>query len=131
MQEKAVIKYALGLPEAEEDYPFGPQARVFKVRGKMFALLGHREWQGVADVAMLNLKSDPNEALMLRDIFPAILPGYHMNKKHWNSVMLDGSVPPAEVTRMIDRSYALVVRSLPKAQRQSMEIRWGEQKLYR
>lgn len=104
--------YLLSQPEAVEDYPFGPEAAVFKVRNKMFGLL----MQGSGE-ARLNLKCDPDEALALRDIFPAVTPGYHMNKKHWNTVLLDGSVPEGEIERMIDNSYRLVVQGLPAARR--------------
>lgn len=131
MNELAVQQHALALPEAVEDYPFGPEAAVFKVRGKMFGLLSRCTWQGQTGVGRVNLKCDPNEALMLRDVFPAVLPGYHMNKRHWNSVMLDGSVPAAEIARMIDRSFGLVVKSLTRAERQSLELRWGVDALYR
>ena len=101
--------YLLGKPEAMEDYPFYPDVLVPKVRGKMFATLSERN--GIAE---MNLKCDPDEAQALRDIFPAVKPGYHMNKKHWNTVMLDGSMPVNEIRRMIDNSYLLVVRNLPK-----------------
>ncbi|WP_185232724.1 MmcQ/YjbR family DNA-binding protein [Teredinibacter franksiae] len=131
MDEKATLKYALLKPEATEDFPFGPEARVFKVRDKMFGLISHCEWQGKAAIARLNLKCEPQQALMLRDIFPSVLPGYHMNKKHWNSVILDGSVPQGEIERMIDHSYTLVVKGLKKNDRTAMEIRWGVDTLYR
>lgn len=117
--------YLLGKPEAMEDYPFGPQVAVFKIGDKMFATLGEEK-----GVARMNLKCDPNEALILRDIFPAVLPGYHMNKRHWNTVVLDGSIPRGEVERMIDNSYALVVRRLRKAERQALEVRHGKDALY-
>ncbi|SMF52861.1 Predicted DNA-binding protein, MmcQ/YjbR family [Alteromonadaceae bacterium Bs31] len=131
MDENTLIAYALSLPEVSEDYPFGPQAQVFKVAGKMFALIGHTEWKGQENVAQVNLKCDPQEALMLRDVFEAVIPGYHMNKVHWNSVLLDGSIPAAEIERMVDKSYGLVVKGLKKAERRAMEIRWGEQRLYK
>ena len=118
--------YLSGKPEAVEDFPFGPEVAVFKVRGKMFATLGIEK--GVANT---NLKCDPAEALMLRDMFTAVIPGYHMNKKHWNTVMLDGSVPRGEIERMMDNSYALVVkRSLSRADRQALELRYGVEALY-
>jgi predicted DNA-binding protein (MmcQ/YjbR family) len=104
--------YLLSLPEAVEDYPFGTEAAVFKVRNKMFGLL----MQGKEE-ARINLKCDPDEALALRDIFPAVTPGYHMNKKHWNTVLLDGSVPDGEIERMIDNSYRLVIKGMPAAKR--------------
>lgn len=118
--------YLLGRPDAWEDFPFGPDARVFKIKQKMFALL--MVWKGNP---ALNLKCDPEEALMLRDLFDAVVPGYHMNKAHWNTVFLDGSLPNGEIERMIDRSYGLVVKSLKKAERQSLEIKHGPERLYR
>lgn len=104
--------YCLEKLQSRQDYPFGPEYTVFKVVDKVFAIL--IEKQGVARV---NLKCDPAEALALRDIFKAVIPGYHMNKKHWNTVILDGSVPVNEIKRQIDNSYQLVVASLPKAKR--------------
>lgn len=79
----------------------------------------------------MNLKCDPDEALILRDMFDAVKPGYHMNKRLWNTIVLDGEVPPGEIERMIDRSYALVVKKLGKEQRQALEIRHGKDVLYR
>ncbi|WP_075185050.1 MmcQ/YjbR family DNA-binding protein [Teredinibacter haidensis] len=131
MDEGLARIYMLSLPEAVEDFPFGPEARVLKVRDKMFGLVSHCEWKGVARVSRLNLKCDPQEALMLRDVFDAVLPGYHMNKTHWNSVLLDGSIPHGEIERMIDKSYGLVVRGLKKDQRRALELRWGESAIYR
>lgn len=131
MNESQLIDYALSLPDAELDYPFGPEARVFKVHKKMFALISHCEWQGTSAITRVNLKCDPQEALMLRDIFTAVLPGYHMNKTHWNSVMLDNSVPSKEIERMVNRSFGLVVKSLKQAERKAMEVRWGEAAIYR
>ena len=79
----------------------------------------------------MNLKCDPDEALILRDIFDAVKPGYHMNKRLWNTITLDGDVPVGEIERMIDRSYALVVGKLRKDHRQALEIRHGKDALYR
>jgi len=103
-------KYLLNKPEAVEDFPFGPEVAVYKVRGKMFALIGREN-----NEARINLKCDPVEAEQLRMVFDAVLPGYHMNKKHWNTVIINGSIPDAEVKRMIDNSYALVVKKLGKS----------------
>jgi len=122
----AARKYLLARPGAVEDFPFGPDVYVYKVAGKMFATLAED-----AGVAQMNLKCDPNEALFLRDMFEAVRPGYHMNKTHWNTVTLDGSIPRGEVERMIDRSFGLVVRRLRKAQRVGLEVRWGKAALYR
>ena len=78
----------------------------------------------------MNLKCDPDQALALRDIFTAVLPGYHMNKKHWNTIKLDGSIPEGEIQRMIDHSFALVVGGLSKKVREGMEVRHGREALY-
>ncbi len=119
--------YLLSKPEAREDYPFGPDVAVMKVRNKMFATYSLQP----DGTAHMNLKCDPDEALALRDVFEAVIPGYHMNKKHWNTVILDGSIPDGEVERMIDRSYGLVVKGLPKAEKRSLEVQYGEHELYR
>ena len=108
------------LPGAEEDYPFGPQALVFKVRGKMFALLFQRQGQ-----ECLSLKCDPHEALMLRDIFPAVRAAWHMNKKHWNTVVLDGSVPDGELARMMEHSWDRVVSGLARRHRDALTLLKG------
>ena len=112
MNYKEAKDYLLSKPEAIEDYPFYPDVLVPKVRGKMFATLS--ETDGIAE---MNLKCDPDEALALRDIFPSVKPGYHMNKKHWNTVVLDDSIPPNEIKRMIDNSYLLVVSKLRRLDR--------------
>jgi predicted DNA-binding protein (MmcQ/YjbR family) len=125
MDFKQCRKYLLQRPTAFEDYPFGPDVAVFKVNKKMFSTLGYDK-----DIATMNLKCDPEEAMALRDIFEAVIPGYHMNKAHWNTVILDGSIPPGEIERMIDNSYALVVKSLKKAERMALEIKYGAEALY-
>lgn len=112
--------YLLNMPEAVETFPFGPEVAVFKVRNKMFALLGVE--QGVAN---MNLKCDPDHANALRDLFPAIRPGYHMSKKHWNTIDLDGSVPQVEIEAMIDDSFWLVVAGLKKADREAIRTLYG------
>lgn len=125
--------YLLARPESLEDYPFGPQAAVFRIKGKMFATLSISKNELGADrsgLACMNLKCDPLEAQALRDIFEAVIPGYHMNKKHWNTVILDGSIPVSEIERMIDRSYCLVVKKLKKADRLSLEIEHTDNDLY-
>jgi predicted DNA-binding protein (MmcQ/YjbR family) len=94
---------------AEETYPFTPEATVFKVRGKIFAIadLG-------ADPPSISLKCEPDLAVRLRAAHPAITPGYHLNKRHWNTVAVDGSVPERMLRDMVEDSYDLVVESLPK-----------------
>ena len=125
MSPAQVRQYLLSKPEAFEDFPFGPDVAVLKVGAKMFATLSQSK-----DGAGINLKCDPHEAVILRDIFQAIRPGYHMNKRHWNTVTLDGSIPDGELERMMDNSYALVVKGMRRAERQALEIRHGRDALY-
>jgi len=112
MNIEAFREYCLSKPAATEGTPFGPDNIVFKVAGKMFALAALDEVPPA-----VNLKCDPDLALELRDRYEQVRPGYHMNKKHWNTVVLDGVIPQVEIRKMIDHSYDLVVQSLPKAQR--------------
>lgn len=101
--------YCLAKPGAYEDQPFGPDALVFKVRGKMFALTNlERLPPGVG------LKCDPERAVELRERYEDVRPAYHMNKTHWNGVGLRGDVPSDVVRELVDHSYALVVAGLPK-----------------
>jgi predicted DNA-binding protein (MmcQ/YjbR family) len=100
-----------GFPGAVEDYPFGDDVAVFKVAGKMFALVA---LDGEPEVS---LKCDPDWALELRARHDAVRAGYHLNKRHWNTVTLDGSVDDAELRAMLDHSYELVVGRLPREQR--------------
>ncbi|WP_411745599.1 MmcQ/YjbR family DNA-binding protein [Reinekea sp.] len=97
---------------AIEDTPFGPDALVFKVSGKMFALLTQRK-----DGLSLNLKCDPQEALIIRDSFNAVTAGYHMNKKHWNTVNLEQDLDEQLIKGWIDDSYLLVLNTLAKKAR--------------
>ncbi len=115
-------QYLLGQGEAYEDFPFGPDVAVMKVLNKMFATLAMED-----GLARMNLKCDPDEAVILRDIFPAVLPGYHMNKRHWNTVLLDGSIPRGELERMIDNSYGLVVSGLPARERKALQRRTNQE----
>lgn len=119
-------QYLLGLPEAWEDQPFGPEVIVFKIGPKMFATLGYQN-----GLARVNLKCDPDEAQFLRQMFDAVQPGYHMNKTHWNTVLLDGSIPSGELERMMNSSYALVVKGLKKAQRTRLTLAHGREAIYR
>jgi len=102
----------LAKPGAVEDFPFDPVTLVFKVGGKIFALTDITE-----DPLRLNLKCDPLKAEFLRDHHTAVLPGYHMNKCHWNTVVLDGSLSDEMILSLIDDSYQLVVQGLPKSKR--------------
>ena len=105
-------EYCLTKPNTTEGTPFGPDVLVFKVSGKMFALAALDEMP-----VTVNLKCDPDLALDLRDRYEQVRPGYHMNKKHWNTVQIDGGIPADELRRMIDHSYELVVNNLPRPAR--------------
>lgn len=108
--------HCLGQPGAAEDQPFGDDLLAFKVGGKIFALLN------LADLpARVNLKCDPERAVQLRERHAAIVPGYHMNKRHWNTVYLDGRLSGGDVRALVDHSYALVLASLPKRVRTELE----------
>lgn len=102
-------EYCLRKLGATEETPFGPDVLVFKVGGKMFALTSLERFPAAA-----NLKCDPDLALDLRDRYEQVSPGYHMNKKHWNTVEIDSGIPDGELRKMIDHSYNLVAKSLPK-----------------
>lgn len=123
---KNIKQYLLSKPFSTESFPFGEGVSVFKVNNKLFALLslGKPDQQQADKPAYwwLNLKCDPQEAVMLRDIFPAIIPGYHMNKLHWNTLILDDSIPVGEIERMIDNSFNLVVSNLPKQQQIAIQL---------
>jgi len=112
MNLEAIRAQCLAYPQVEETVPFGPEVLVYKVAGKVFALLIPEDVP-----PRLNLKCDPDRALDLRDQHEAILPGYHMNKKHWNTLEVDGRLPPRLVKELIDHSFELVVASLPAKQR--------------
>ena len=123
--------YLLSKPEAWEDFPFRLDVAVFKVENKMFATLSQGGASGAPDNCwQMNLKCEPEQALMLRDVFPAVIPGYHMNKAHWNTVILDGSMPQSELERMIDHSYSLVFRSLTKKVQARFELHHSAEALH-
>ena len=107
-------EYCLSKPSVAEGTPFGPDTLVFKVRGKIFAITSFDEVP-----ARANLKCDPDLALELRDRYEQVRPGYHMNKKHWNTVELEAGIPDAEIQKMIDHSYDLVAKSLSKSRRRA------------
>jgi predicted DNA-binding protein (MmcQ/YjbR family) len=103
-------EYCLSKPGVSEGTPFVPEVLVFKVGGKMFALAALDEMPPT-----VNLKCDPELALDLRDRYQEVRPGYHMNKKHWNTVEIEGGIPDLELRKMIDHSYELVIKRLPKS----------------
>lgn len=123
MDYDTLCAYLEGKPGARRDMPFGADALVFKVADKMFALVA---WQ--ADPLTISLKADPVDAVILRKQYPAVRPGYHMNKKHWNTVTLDGTVPDDEVLRMMDDSYTLVVRGMTRAKQARLKrLGWRDE----
>lgn len=107
-------KYCLNRNGVSESFPFDDKILVFKVFGKMFVALDVDAFES------FNAKCDPEWALKLRAEYPGITPGYHMNKKHWNTVLADGSVPDALMKKLVDHSYDLVFASLPKSVRESV-----------
>ena len=107
--------YCLTFTGAEETFPFGPETSVFKVAGKMCALT-----QLGADSLRVSLKCEPGLAEALRGAHAAVLPGYHLNKRHWNTVIIDGSIPDEAISDMIEDSYDLVVSKLPRARRRAL-----------
>lgn len=104
---------------ATEDFPFDVTTLVFKVRGKMFALLSLEQDH---DIPKINLKCEPALAEILRSTYPAVAPGYHMSKRHWNTVTVDGTIPEPEIHEMIDHSYTEVVKGLPKRDREALDF---------
>jgi len=112
MELEFLRKYLLDKNGATEELPFGPDALVFKLVGKIFAIVA---WQSTP--LRISLKCNPEHALALRAMYKSVRPGYHLNKEHWNTVTLDGSVPHDHLLEMIDHSYELVVRGLKKSDR--------------
>lgn len=108
--------YCLSKPGTEDGFPFGPDTLVFKVMGKMFALtnLNNTEFK-------VNLKCNPERAIELRDEYFEIQPGYHMSKKHWNTIHFEGTIPEKLLVELIDHSYDLVVDSLKKSDREILD----------
>ncbi|MFD2201586.1 MmcQ/YjbR family DNA-binding protein [Shivajiella indica] len=106
--------YCLNKPGASEDTPFDEDTLCFKVGGKIFAIID------IVDFKSVNLKCDPEWAMELREEFVGIMPGYHMNKKHWNTVLFDGSVSDKLILNLVDHSYDLVLNSIPKSKRDNL-----------
>jgi predicted DNA-binding protein (MmcQ/YjbR family) len=110
MNIETVREYALSKPMTEEGFPFGETTLVIKAGGKMFLLAGLDEVP-----LRINLKCDPERAIALREEYACVLPGYHMNKQHWNTVILDRTLTDRQVKEMIDHSYELIMQ--PKSKR--------------
>lgn len=108
-------KYLLAKYQAKEMFPASPEVAVYKVCHKMFATL-----TAEGGSPRVSLKCDPDLALQLREQYPAVRPGFQMNKKHWNTIMLDGTIPAIQIQRMIDHSYQLIIDNLPTAEREKL-----------
>jgi predicted DNA-binding protein (MmcQ/YjbR family) len=102
-------EYCLTKPGAEEGFPFGPDTLVFKVNSKIFLLVSLNSLP-----LQFNVKCDPDKAQELREEYPGIIPGYHMNKKYWNTIIIDGSIPVKKLQSFIDDSYNLVAAAKTK-----------------
>jgi predicted DNA-binding protein (MmcQ/YjbR family) len=118
MNYDALCAYLEAKPGARRDMPFGMDVLVFKVLNKMFALVAWQE-----EPLTVALKADPIDAVILRRQYPAVQPGYHLNKKHWNTVTLDGSIPEDELRRMIDDSYKLVVQGMSQGEQEKLKAK--------
>ena len=116
MDLAAACELCLTFPQAELDTPFGPEVLIFKVAGKLFALTSPEEFP-----PRMNLKCDPDRAVELREEYDAVTPGFHMNKRHWNTVRLDGSLPSVLVRELVRHSYDLVVAGLPAGKRAALK----------
>lgn len=103
MDHKTIEEYVLSMPNAKLDYPFGEDVAVYKIKDKMFALI-----QEGTDPLRISLKCDPQLATVLREKYETVLPGYHLNKKHWNTIILTGQLPVEEIQGLIRHSYQLV-----------------------
>src|SRR3954462_1779386 len=115
MSPSELRQLCLAFPGAQETFPFGPRTSVFKVAGKMFALS-----QLDAESLRISVKCEPELAEALRAANAAVIPGYHLNKRHWNTVIVDGSMADQTVGDMIEASYDLVVSGLPQARRRAL-----------
>jgi predicted DNA-binding protein (MmcQ/YjbR family) len=112
MTPEQVAALALEFDDVTEEQPFGPNTDVYKVAGRVFVILA-----GQSDPPSVSLKCEPSLAVHLREQYEAVTPGYHLNKRHWNTIALDGSVPAEEIADLVEHSYLRVIASLPKATR--------------
>jgi predicted DNA-binding protein (MmcQ/YjbR family) len=113
-------EWCLDRPGAVEEFPFGPEVSVFKVAGKIFALSALR-----SRPLEVSVKCDPELAEDLRNTYAAIRPGYHLNKRHWNTITLDGSLPGETIAELLEDSYDLVVAGLPRTKREAIPPQKG------
>lgn len=115
MNIESYFNYCLELPGTTEEFPFDEKTLVFKVKGKIYTLTDVDTFESI------NLKCDPDRAIILRDTYEEIIPGYHMNKKHWNTVKMNGSLSDELIFELIDHSYELVKAKLPKKLKDALD----------
>ena len=115
MNIETLREYCLSKKAVTEDFPFGEDTLVFRVMNKIFLLVSLS-----SNPLQFNAKCDPDKAIELREQYDSVQPGYHMNKKHWNTIIMDGSLSNAQLKEMIDDSYNLIVQSLPKKERENL-----------
>ncbi len=115
MDIESLREYCLSLKGTTEDFPFDETTLVFKVGGKMFCLTS------LDGDLRITIKNDPEKNIELREEYPAVKPGYHMSKKHWNTISIDGSLPGYMIKNLIDESYDLIVMGLPRKQQQEIK----------
>ena len=109
MNEEDIRDYCLAKADVEEGFPFGESTLVFKVKGKIFLLMSLTDHP-----LQFNAKSDPEKAVALREEYDCVIPGYHMNKKHWNTIIIDNTLSRRQIEELIDHSYELVVNRKKK-----------------
>ncbi len=117
MNIEDIREYCLAMPAVSESTPFDDVTLVFKVAGKMFAIVPMDETD-----LRITLKCDPDLAIQLREQYPCVLPGYHTSKKHWNTILVDGSVNREKLAKWIDHSYAMVLKGLPAKTRKELDV---------
>jgi predicted DNA-binding protein (MmcQ/YjbR family) len=115
MDLETIRKYCLDKKNTNESFPFGESTLVFKVSGKMFLLMSLDSLP-----LQFNVKCDPEIAEELRETYSSVIPAFHMNKKHWNTIILDGQISAKKIREMIDASYLLVIKSLPLKERKKL-----------
>ena len=115
MNIETLRDYCLSKKAVTEDFPFGETTLVFRVKEKIFLLVSID-----SDPLQFNAKCDPEKAIQLREEYDTVKPGYHMNKKHWNTVIIDGTISTKLIKEMIDDSYDLIIQSLPKKLREEL-----------
>ena len=120
MRPSKLRDHCLAFPGSTETFPFGPQTSVFKVSGKIFAISRLQE-----NPLRVSIKCEPLLAEQLREAHAAVSPGYHLNKHHWNTVIIDGSLPERVIRDMIEDSYDLIVSKLPRSRRRALGWKSG------